>query len=162
MTGEKLYELFGDIHETHVKEAGEYRKVKKPVWFKWGAVAACLCFVMAAVCVLPPLSEHPRRDAGADDTAAAPMITIMGNHYTAPNMPVEELPEEYHYLRDLTKTEANHTGLEGCAIYIDPQDEDMSEIYLYQECGTPIDEHTVDPTQRQWAYLQWIVVSETE
>ena len=54
-------------------------------------------------------------------------------------MPVEELPEEYHYLRDLTEKEANDTGLAGCAIYVNPQDEDMSEIYLYQECGTPID-----------------------
>lgn len=34
----------------------------------------------------------------------------------------------------------------------------MNEIYLYQECGTPMDEHTVDNTQRQWAYVQWIVL----
>ena len=87
-----------------------------------------------------------------------PLITIMNKNYVAPNMPVEELPEEYHYLRDLTEKEANDTGLAGCAIYVNPQDEDMSEIYLYQECGTPIDEHTVDNTQRQWAYVQWSVV----
>ncbi len=38
----------------------------------------------------------------------------------------------------------------------------MNAIYLYQECGTPIDEYTVDNTQRQQAYVQWIAVSETE
>ena len=66
----------------------------------------------------------------------------MNKNYVAPNIPVEELPEEYHYLRDLMEKEVNDTGLAGCAIYVNPQDEDMSEIYLYQECGTPIDEHT--------------------
>ena len=34
----------------------------------------------------------------------------MNKNYVAPNMPVEELPEEYHYLRDLTEKEANDTG----------------------------------------------------
>ena len=161
MTKEKFYEVFGDINETHVKAAGEYHKVKKPIWIKWGAVAACLCFVLAAVSVAMPLSAHPRPDAQADDTAPAPMITIMGKNYTAPNMPVAELPAEYHYLRDLTKKEANNTGLEGCAIYVNPQD-DMNAIYLYQACGTPLDEYTVNNTQRQQAYVQWIAVSETE
>ncbi len=43
MTNEKLYEVLGDINEKYVKEAKEYRKAKKLVWFKWGAIAACLC-----------------------------------------------------------------------------------------------------------------------
>lgn len=46
MTNEKLYEVLGDINEKHVKEAREYRKAKKPVWLKWGAMAACLCLVL--------------------------------------------------------------------------------------------------------------------
>lgn len=46
MTNEKLYEVLGDINAKHVKEAREYRKAKKPVWLKWGAMAACLCLVV--------------------------------------------------------------------------------------------------------------------
>ena len=46
MTNEKLYEVLGDINEKHVNEAREYRKAKKPIWIKWGAMAACLCFVV--------------------------------------------------------------------------------------------------------------------
>lgn len=46
MTNEKLYEVLGDINEKHVKEAREYRKAKKPVRLKWGAMAACLCLVV--------------------------------------------------------------------------------------------------------------------
>ena len=38
-----------------------------------------------------------------------PLITIMNKNYVVPNMPVEELPEEYHYLRDLMEKEANDT-----------------------------------------------------
>ena len=41
-----------------------------------------------------------------------PLITIMNKNYVAPNMPVEELPEEYHYLRDLMEKEANDTGVQ--------------------------------------------------
>jgi hypothetical protein len=114
-------------------------------------MAACLCFIVAVAAVIIPFSENR-------DTVSAPTITIMDKNYIAPNMPIEKLPAEYHYLRDLTEKEANNTGLEGCAIYINPQDKDMSTIYLYQECGTPIDENTVDNTQRQWAYMQWIVI----
>ena len=29
------------------------------------------------------------------------------------------------------------------------------DFYLYQECGTPISEDTVDSSLRQWAYVQW-------
>lgn len=91
-----------------------------------------------------------------------PTITLGDQDYVAHNMPVEALPEEYQYLRDLTQQEANDTGLEGCAIYADPQDQDMSTIYLYQECGTPIDENTVDTEQRQWAYVQWVSSGERD
>ena len=75
------------------------------------------------------------------------MITILGKNYIAPDMPVGKLPSEYRYLRNLTAKEANSTDLAGCAIYVDPQDTGMSTLYLYQECGTPIDERTVDNVQ---------------
>lgn len=47
MTNEKLYEVLGDINKKHVKEAREYCKTRKPAWVKWGAMAACLCLVVA-------------------------------------------------------------------------------------------------------------------
>ena len=46
MTNEKLYEVLGDINEKYVSEARAYHKAKKPVWLKWGAVAACLCLMI--------------------------------------------------------------------------------------------------------------------
>ena len=58
MTNEKLYEVLGEINEKHVKEAREYCRAKKPVWLKWGAMAACL-----AVVVIAGISMFPGNDA---------------------------------------------------------------------------------------------------
>ena len=46
MTNEKLYEVLGDINEKYVSEARVYQKAKKPIWVKWGAIAACLCLMI--------------------------------------------------------------------------------------------------------------------
>lgn len=59
MTNEKFYEALGDIKEEHIKEAGEYRMVKKPVRRKWGSLAACISVVLiAAAVVRPMLIDH--------------------------------------------------------------------------------------------------------
>ena len=63
MTNEKLYEVLGDINGKRVKEAREYRKAKKPVWLKWGAMAACLCLVVGLA--IPVL--NPKGGPGQDD-----------------------------------------------------------------------------------------------
>ena len=87
-----------------------------------------------------------------------PMIVLEGKKYTAPYMPVNELPEGYTYWGDLTAAQANDTGLAGCGIYVNAESDGIPDFYLYQECGTPIDENTIDSTKIQWAYVQWIQV----
>lgn len=87
----------------------------------------------------------------------APKITINGRNYVAPHMPVDELPEGYSYVGVLSEESANDTGLEGCKMYAVLTKSSFADFYLYQECGTPIGENMVDTTQRQWAYVQWIV-----
>ncbi len=160
MKKENFCEIFGEIRDEHIAEARDGGRAGTPALLKWAAAAACLCLVIFAVSQTIPRSERP--DSGVTDTVLPPTITIMEKTYTAPNMPVEELPAGYHYLRDLTEAEANDTGLAGCAIYVDPQDKDMSTVYLYQECGTLVGEDAVDNAQRQWAYVQWIAVPETD
>ena len=53
MRKEDFAEIFGDISEAHILEArAEHRterRAKKPVWMKWGVVAACLCLIAAGV-----------------------------------------------------------------------------------------------------------------
>ena len=74
MTNEKLYEVLGDIHENHIKEAREYRKTKKPVWIKWGLMAACLVAALIAVPALQSITDP------------APIISLIVNKtdYTEP------------------------------------------------------------------------------
>lgn len=102
----------------------------------------------------PVITEDAPEEPACGDTA--PAITIQGKNYYAPHMPVDELPEGYEYIGDLPKDAANDTGLEGCKMYAVKELDSFPDFYLYQECGTPIDENTVDPSQRQWAYVQWI------
>ncbi len=87
----------------------------------------------------------------------APTITIYEKNYVAPYMPVDELPDGYTYIGDLSEEDANDTGLAGCKMYVIKELDSLSDFYLYQECGTPIDESTVDTTQLQWAYVQWVL-----
>ena len=152
MTDEKLYEVLGDINGKYVKEAWEYRKSNRKVWLKRSAAAACLCLAIAAGRgVLPNFPTASE----ISDTVTAPMITMNGRNYFAPDMPVSELPPEYRYLRNLTAEEVNSTGLENCALYVNPHDADMNIVYVYQECGTPVGENTVDNPERRWAYVKW-------
>ncbi len=90
MTNEKFYEVLGDINEKYVEEAREYHKAKKPVWLKWGAIAACLCLVVSiAIPVLRhkggPDSEYPVHDIAA--------LEYNGKFYEAVNIP--EVLERY-------------------------------------------------------------------
>lgn len=87
-----------------------------------------------------------------------PMIDMHGQKYVAPHMPVDELPEGYTYYGKLTEEQANGTGLEGHKIYALKELDSITDFYLYQECGTPIDENSVDNEKIQWAYVQWIQV----
>ena len=89
-----------------------------------------------------------------------PMIDMFGQKYVAPNMPVAELPEGYTYLGELTEAQANGTGLEGCKMYAVTELDSIPDFYLYQKYGTPVDDHTIDSENIQWAYVQWIQVKE--
>ena len=47
MKKEKLYEAIGDINDGYINDAHKTAKNKShPVWFKWAAMAACLCLIL--------------------------------------------------------------------------------------------------------------------
>ncbi|MBD5521357.1 MAG: hypothetical protein HDR03_09095 [Lachnospiraceae bacterium] len=96
-------------------------------------------------------------NADAPSSDLPPMITLYDRDYVAPYMPLKELPDGYKYIGKLTEEQANDTGLAGCGMYAIMERDSLSDIYVYQECGTPIDENTLDSTTMQWAYVQWIV-----
>ena len=48
MNEKKFSDAMSELHTKYVDEALNYKKnAKKPVWVKWGAMAACLCLVIA-------------------------------------------------------------------------------------------------------------------
>lgn len=111
--------------------------------------------VLIMVCVLVAgCGEKPETKTGD----LPPMIDMAGQKYTAPDMPVNELPEGYTYMGELTAEQANNTGLEGCKMYAAAELDSIPDFYLYQECGTPVDDNIVDNEKIQWAYVHWIQV----
>lgn len=118
------------------------------------AMVSLLCVFSLTGCAS---NQGGQRDVQYD---FRPMIVIGDEKYIDPYMPVNELPEEYVYIGELTDDEAYNTGLAGCKMYANSDKERMCDFYLYQECGTPVSEDTVDSTRRQWAYVQWIVLEE--
>lgn len=73
MTNKKLYEVLCDIDEKYIQEANEYHKAKKPVWFKWGAVAALLCIAVFGYIVLQ------QRSVPSETTIGHPPETTIGH-----------------------------------------------------------------------------------
>ena len=105
--------------------------------------------------VISTLGACSSEPSGAFTGTLPPTIIIDDRNYLAPNMPVNELPDGYEYIGDLSREEANNTGLEGCQMYAFTEDDSLNDFYLYQKCGTPISKDTVDNTRIQWAYVQW-------
>lgn len=59
MKKETLYEVLGDLDEDYIRDAHKTEQKKsRVIWLKWGAVAACLCVIVAAL-VLPGLQNSP-------------------------------------------------------------------------------------------------------
>lgn len=91
----------------------------------------------------------------------APMIVIDGNNYFAYNLEIlTELPEGYVYSGELSEEELKYASIEGNQYYTQENQDVMTDFFVYQECGTRVDETLVDSAQRQWAYLKWILAEE--
>ena len=60
MRKEAMFEVLGDLDESYIKDAHNTApvKVKKPVWVKWGSMAACLCLVMVCAVTLFPSKQY--------------------------------------------------------------------------------------------------------
>ena len=110
--------------------------------------------ILLATCILF-LAGCSKQQKVEAPNAPAPCIVINNQHFYAPNMPVNELPEGYEYIGVLSEAAANGTGLEECKMYAIKEKDSFRDFYLYQECGTPIGNNTVDTTKRQWAYVRW-------
>ena len=66
----KFAEAMSLVDDRYYEEAANYQGTKrKPVWFKWGAMAACLCLVLAGALVLPRLIQLNGTEGGGPSNA---------------------------------------------------------------------------------------------
>ena len=68
MTNEKLYEVIGNINETHVANAKAQKKHTHNAWTKWGAIAACLVLTLVAVPMIKTQEKISLTDASSGVT----------------------------------------------------------------------------------------------
>ena len=119
MTNEKLYEVLGNINEKHVYEARAYHKAKKPIWAKWGAIAACLVLV----CVVAiPLFRHNNDSVTTPGIAdAAPMIYVNDTLYkqSTSQTSFNELKDDFVYLGVIESDVTNFQGTNDAGNYLD-------------------------------------------
>ena len=109
----------------------------------------CLIFSAAACSTSQPDEDEKTYDR-------APVIVINGNEYFADIASiVNELPDGYEYGGKLTEEQIKYAYINGTEYYFDKHRENLYDFYVYQECGTPVDDENVDNTKRHWAYVRW-------
>ena len=90
--------------------------------------------------------------------AGAPKIVLDDQVYLATELViVNELPEGYSYAGELTAQEKEFAYINGEKYYLPDGAESIEDFYVYQECGTPVNEHEIDNAKRQWAYVKWSI-----
>lgn len=73
MNSMKFSEAMSELDSKYVDEAINYKKKsKKPIWIKWGAIAACLCLVVAGIAVSQISNVFPDHGAGIDPGGTHP------------------------------------------------------------------------------------------
>lgn len=116
MRKEEFAEVLGDISEKHIVDARADRKAQKPVWLKWGAIAACLCLVVVGAFVAPTLvGQTPNGDIESPPPVAdaAPMVCVNDILYkqSTSQTAYAELKEEFVYLGEIESEVINDQSI---------------------------------------------------
>ena len=54
---QKLYHSITNVKDEYIEEAQTVKR-KRPLWLKWGVVAACLCLLCVSVIAIPSVLQH--------------------------------------------------------------------------------------------------------
>ena len=132
MRGKELLDKMELIEPGYV-EAAELapakRKRETPLWIRFGAIAACICLLLALPAVLSHRAERPASPAESNDGPSS--FEVDGARYViSPHIFVTDtLPEGFSLGG---KTDVG--GYEDCPYYVNPN---MPEwVYVYQEVRT--------------------------
>lgn len=116
--------------------------------------------ILLFICLIMSITACSKNGSSQAEipNAPAPKIVIKEKDYYATELTiVNELPEGYEYMGELSEGELKYAHIDGNKYYVNKSREALYDFYVYQECGTPIDDETVDSTKRQWAYVKWSI-----
>lgn len=90
MTNEKILDAIGGINENAVQDAKAYKRPKSKRWFRWGAMAACLCLVVG---IAIPILHHKGGIDHQDPLQDTAAFELNGKFYEVVETP--EVLEKY-------------------------------------------------------------------
>ena len=117
MNAKKFSDAMSELDTKYVDEALNYKKkARKPVWVKWGTMAACLCIILIGVFTLIPgtrfwVDENEIISEGTLPGALEIYPTVMVNNHLYEwrkgSAIVKELPDDTVLYGDITHVEGN-------------------------------------------------------
>ena len=119
MNAKKFSDAMSELDSKYIDEAINYKKKsKKPVWVKWGAMAACLCLIVVAIITVPSMLTPQESDDGGGGTIAdaPPMVYVNDTLYkqSTKQTSYNELKDDFVYLgvieSDITNLQNNSNG----------------------------------------------------
>ena len=90
MTNETILDAIGGINENAVQDAKAYKRPKSKRWFRWGAMAACLCLVVG---IAIPILHHKGGIDHQDPLQDTAAFELNGKFYEVVETP--EVLEKY-------------------------------------------------------------------
>lgn len=90
MTNENILDAIGGINEKAVQDAKAYKRPKSKRWFRWGAMAACLCLVVG---IAIPILHHKGGIDHQDPLQDTAAFELNGKFYEVVETP--EVLEKY-------------------------------------------------------------------
>lgn len=158
MNRKDLYNAINEVDDDILERSETAsRSKRKPMWLKWGTIAACLCLVVAVA--IPTIFHQPAEtpqdtvEPGADSTGPAGLTVngvkyLISSHISVTN----ELPDGFLYAG-----ETDVGGFENCPYYTNP---DIPEwVYVSQEVltdGTVDSTGTLNRTDPHNAYVRYV------
>ena len=100
MKKENLFDIIGDVDEQKVATAGRAmteKKKSRPVWMKWGAMAACLCLMLVAS--IPFVSNIYQQK---DPSYAYDIVEFNGAYYEILDKDNAKILKEYNLPKEIT------------------------------------------------------------
>lgn len=100
MNAKKFSDAMSELDTKYVDEALNYKtKMKKPIWIKWGIMAACLCLIICVV-TIPRLLNGSNPPISGD---LAPMVYVNNKlyQYTDSQLDFTDKESQFTYLGEI-------------------------------------------------------------